>query len=407
MKKLLAIVGAIGLTGTAATTVVSCGTTDTFDIIFIPSNNATEVINTVKPLEGKLQAEMKAKAEERGETFTKKVKISTSTSYEAAGSTLAAGKADLAFLPVGTYNKNKGTIKEDGTYDKLGILLESSRDAYTVEKDMPAGSITQSDSLKYANEYNKILDITGNETITKEQIREKYLDTSSNSEYYRSYVYVNNDLLNKSDIKLSEISADDEYQAALRKLILPGANGEEAKGDVNFSVSKSKTSSAGTIYPLMWLKNVAGFNDEQVKYIYTKSNRQADYPSAAQYVSNTSNGVAVGFSDIRYEIKDEAASIKAFKNTSVIGMSDKIINDGIMYSRKRINDDKIIKDLRDSFKDLISKEENKEIFNVYNHTDYIGPKEEQTPIEWETALDKEITVTSVEAEKIETLIKDL
>ncbi|AVN59182.1 lipoprotein [Mesoplasma florum] len=407
MKKLLAIVGAIGLTGTAATTVVSCGTTDTFDIIFIPSNNATEVINTVKPLEGKLQAEMKARAEERGEKFTKKVKISTSTNYEAAGSTLAAGKADLAFLPVGTYNKNKGTLKEDRTYDKLGILLESSRDAYRVEAGMPDGSITQSDSLKYAKNYNELLNISKEENITKEQIREKYLDTKEKSTYYRSYVYVNNELLKKQGIDMSKISKDDEYQDALRKLILPDASGNEAKGNVNFSVSKSKTSSAGTIYPLMWLKNVAGFNDEQVKYIYTKSNKQVDYPSAAQYVSNTSNGFAVGFSDIRYEIKDEADSIKAFKNTSVIGMSDKIINDGIMYSRKRVNDDKVIKDLRDSFKDLISKEENKEIFNVYNHADYIGPKEEQTSIEWEAALDKEITITSVEAEKIETLIKDL
>ncbi|AAT75931.1 unknown lipoprotein [Mesoplasma florum L1] len=405
MKKLLAIVGAIGLTGTAATTVVSCGTTDTFDIIFIPSNNATEVINTVKPLEGKLQAEMKARAEERGETFTKKVKISTSTNYEAAGSTLAAGKADLAFLPVGTYNKNKGTLKEDGTYDKLGILLESSRDAYSVEAGMPDGPITQSDSLKYAKNYNELLDISEEENITKEQIREKYLDTKEKSAYYRSYVYVNNKLLEKQGIDISSIQ-DDSYGETLRKLILPDAKGDEAKGTVNFAVSKSKTSSAGTIYPLMWLKNVAKFNDQQVKYIYINSKKQENYPSAAEVVSN-SESVAVGFSDIRYEIKDEAASIKAFKNTSVIGMTDKIINDGIMYSRKRVNDDKVIKDLRDSFKDLISKEENKEIFNVYNHADYIGPEGEQAPIEWETALDKEITVTSVEAEKIEALIKDL
>ncbi|ATQ35751.1 phosphonate transport system substrate-binding protein [Mesoplasma entomophilum] len=404
MKKLLAIVGAIGITGTAATTVVSCGTTDTFDIIFIPSNNSTEVINTVKPLEGKLQAEMKSRAEERGEKFNKKIKISTSTNYEAAGSTLAAGKADLAFLPVGTYNKNKGNHKSDGTYDKIGILLESSRDSYRIEKGM-SDKMDAKESKEYALKYNQALKIEDGTSITKQEIRDKYLDTQNTSTYYRSYIYVNNELFNKANIT-SEMS-DTDYKDVIKKLILPEAKGDEAKGKVNFSVSKSKTSSAGTIYPLMWLKNVIGFNDNQIKYIYQNSVKQIDYPSGAQNVSAQKDGVAVGFSDIRYEIANLSDSISAFKNSSVIGMSDKIINDGIMYSRKRVQDKKIIKDLRDSFKDLISKDENKNIFKVYNHTGYIGPDENQESIEWEKTLDTQISTSSVQADEIEKLIKDL
>ncbi|WP_027063003.1 PhnD/SsuA/transferrin family substrate-binding protein [Mesoplasma seiffertii] len=407
MKKLLTIISGLGILSATTSTVVACGNKDEeLRIVFIPSNEATSVINTVKPLEQKLTNELKTLAESRGETFKKKVVISTSTNYEAAGQSLQAGKAALAFLPIGTYNQYKGTKQADNRYSDLGFLLNSTRDATIIEHDYfkddqgdwnnkALRELEAKDSLALAKNYNDHLSI--NEQDNKETIQEKLTTSEAHATYYRSYIYANNKYLEANPI---DWNSDEAYKESIKKLVLS----DEGK---NFSLSASKTSSAGMIYPLMWLKNTIGLNNEEIVKVYHNAQTQSSYPDVASKLGTGQTKMAVGYSDIRIEIKDNQELTKAFNNSQVVGVSEGILNDGIAYSRKALkNQTALITDLRTAFQDLVSKPENKEIFDVYKHSGYNGPGEEDAS-KWEASLDQNIDLNSVKAQEIMNLIKGL
>ncbi|AUB31931.1 PhnD/SsuA/transferrin family substrate-binding protein [Spiroplasma floricola] len=428
MKKLLSLFAVSTLIASSVSTVVSCGgSSDTINILFIPSNNSTEIINTVKPLEQKLATELSSIAQKDGRTLNKKVKISTSTNYEVAGKTLQDGKADLAFLPINTYVKYRGKDNE-GKFSSEGVLLSASRSGVTPEtkgfepfqtdgkfdsSKAQNKAIDAQTSMQLAQYYNKTA--TGIENL--QQAKEKLEDSENTASYYRSYIYANNAFLSASGFDITKygkenltreesVESSEQYKADLKALILKGATEDKFK----FSFGKSKTSSAGVLYPMLWLKNVLGFEDSELQGLWKKASQQESYPQAAENISNAQNdgaaNYAVGFSDIRSEQKDDNKVKKAFANSTVIGATDAIPNDLIVYSKKRINDEQYKDDLRTAFINLIAKPENKEIFNIYSHTGYIGPTSKEASESFEVDMDSSITRATVETAKMLELMKN-
>lgn len=134
MKKLISLIG-ISLLATSATVVtVACGKRNNeLRVVFVPSQNQTDVESTTASLEKLLTEELKKKADKRGSKFTKRVKVTTSQNYEIAGQSLANGNEDIGFLPINTYSTYRGEKQSDGTYNKLGVLLTAGRSGVTPE----------------------------------------------------------------------------------------------------------------------------------------------------------------------------------------------------------------------------------------------------------------------------------
>ncbi len=404
MKKLLSILGSASIVISSGTYVVSCNPNkDTINILFVPSQNSTEIISTVKPLEEKLANELSKIAQADNRTSTKRVKISTSTNYEVAGKTLQDGKAHLAFLPVNTYTKYRGTEK-DGVFDKQGILLNASRagakpetsfekfqdDSGKFSSELAMKKVTLETSLELSKHYNEMVKDNIDELKTQEKAKGLLLDQENEASYYRSYIYANNKFLSENNFNIDSFEDSASYHEALKELILKGTNDKKFQ----FTFGASKTSSAGVLYPMLWLQDVLKIEDNNLKDLWQNKHEQGSYPQASQEVSNATSNYAVGFSDIRMESKSSNDVENGFKNTTIIGATDPIINDLIAYSKKTIKDETFKDDLRTAFKNLIEDKENASIFEIYNHTGYVGPASKENSFDFELATDKSITQTT-------------
>ncbi|ASP28168.1 hypothetical protein SCORR_v1c03940 [Spiroplasma corruscae] len=424
MKKLLTIIGSLSICTLPVTTIISCDSTrNTFDIVFIPSVNATDIQNTIKPLEEALQKYLK----EKDSTFNKPVKITTATDYEAAGSSLKNGKSDLAFLPVNTYASYRGSSNDDGTYKDAGVLLISSRNGLNAEtnydkfkvgddfSDFEASKqdLSFEDLSGLALNYNKLLsdNLNLNEEensdkldLTVDNVSNTLFDKNNMVSYYRSYVFANKSWLESEKNNNTSYSSKslDEFikdKEVMKNLILSAGKG--------LSMGKSLTSSGSVLYPLLWMKKSLGLSDENLRDVYKNSSRQNGYPDAARLVSiNGDVKMSVGYGDIRYDLKGNVADMKtAFKNSIVIASTTGIPNDGIMYSRKTVNET-LVSTLRSAFQTFVKDPNLKSVFDLYNHNQYIGLKTEQTSLEYEKEREKLISDNFENIEPIIQLTKN-
>ncbi|AOG60643.1 hypothetical protein SHELI_v1c06940 [Spiroplasma helicoides] len=407
MKKVLSLLASISVISTSAINAIACSQgQDDFEILFVPSVNSSEILNTVKPLEQKLKEKLKTKAEKDGRTFNKNVVINTSTSYEIAAQALKTGKADLAFLPVNTYYSYRGEQdSKTGLYSDEGILLSSSRNGATPDttleefmgsdkkfdtnkaQDLMDGSI----SLALSKNYNKLT----KSISSKKDADSKLQDSNNPATYYRTYIIANSAKLQNLNFDLESLTSDN-YVKTLKDLFI--------NNSFKFTFGKSTTSSGSVLYPIMWLSKVVGLTNEEIHNMWISSNKQENYQDGASKVSTGSYDASVNYSDARSQLGTEEAVVDAYKNTQIIGTSSAILNDGIMYSKKRLNDEKQLNDLRESFKELVVSE--KEIFSVYEHTGYVGPDSIDNSDAWEKAQDETITKSNVEAQKVREMIEN-
>ena len=71
---------------------------DTLNVYFVPSRDPDEIVTATEPLANLMQTELAGLGYDIGE-----VKITVGTTFEAVGEALAAGTADVGFIPGGTY----------------------------------------------------------------------------------------------------------------------------------------------------------------------------------------------------------------------------------------------------------------------------------------------------------------
>lgn len=287
---------------------------DELSIGFVPSRDPEEIVTATEPLEQLLIDELATLGYEVGS-----VDISVGTSYEAVGEGLSAGTIDIGFIPGGTY-----VLYDDGAE----VILTSTRAGLSNDSDDPA-------------------DWNANEPTeaTDEQVT-----------YYRAIM----------------IAGPSEKGRELADKV---NNGEELSfedlNSANWSVM-SPSSSAGYIYPTIWLQDNYQQNLSDLENVV-----QADsYLNSFARLASGQVDILTVFADGRRDYVDQWQSELGGENdiwtdTDVIGVTPGIYNDTISVSNNSENmSDELKSALQEAFINISETEEGKEIIAIYAHEGY-------------------------------------
>ncbi|WP_338987291.1 PhnD/SsuA/transferrin family substrate-binding protein [Spiroplasma endosymbiont of Dasysyrphus albostriatus] len=381
MKKLISTIATFALTSSAALPLIACSPDDSLKIAFVPSKDAIKVMNIVKPLEGLL----KNKIKELDPEFNRSVKITTTTDYQAAGQALQDGKTALAFLPMGTYIDYRGRAINPGNYADAAPLVIAQRNAMRPETNNKTSEkriIDTNEQMSIVKNYNEIAakGIESHEDAYKKLYHQT--DEHKSTSFYRAEIIVNNNFLvrEKSKVDIDHLFDDaTTYKTKIQQLIKDA----KAEGKDKIQLLTSNTSGAGVIYPVQWMLD-NGVEKTEIADILKNQSRVESFTAAAQNVANGASDITFGYTDIRADAEQVK---KDYENTTMIGLTSGVPNDGISYSKKAIKDQKLLAAIREAFKELINDPKNAEIFDVYSHTDYITPSKDATPEQaatWET-----------------------
>ncbi|WEV44868.1 PhnD/SsuA/transferrin family substrate-binding protein [Streptococcaceae bacterium ESL0687] len=309
----------------AASLLVGCGSKssdsskdeskiDDLSIMFVPSKNPDDIVAATGPLSGLLKDELAKEGVE-----VKNVDISVGTSYEAVGEALSAGTADVGFgVSGGTYALYK---------DDTDVILTATR----------AGLNKDSDNAKDWND--------GKPTEA----------TDKQAKSYRSLI----------------IAGPSKKGQELAKKV---NSGEKLTWDdlnsANWGVS-STTSSAGYIYPSLWLnENV----NHSVGDLSSKVQNDS-YGSGLARLASGQIDVLPIYADARRDFAkawtEEYGKSDIWTETNVIGVTEPIYNDAIIVSKKSDKmTDKVKGALQNALINLAKTDEGKKVIKVYSHEGY-------------------------------------
>ena len=312
MKKFVTML----LVGALAFTLAACAEEEPqiLSVYFVPSRDAAEILTATEPLEALLLAEL----EELGYEFDA-VEIAVGTTYEAVGEGLVSGSVDVGFIPGGTY----ALYSSEGLVD---VVLAATRGGLNKDSDR-------------AIDWNDGLPTEG--------------DASNQVTYYRSLVIAG--------------------QSEVGRMLAGKVNAGEALTweDLNAATwcLQSPTSSAGTIYPSVYLFNNFGKTATDLANVV----RPGGYgPSIAALAAGNCDLSSI-YADARRDHGGLWAETRNGANvwdeTDVIFVTDGIFNDTISVSTVTVDAD--LKDaLAQAFINIIGTPEGLEVFKIYNHEGY-------------------------------------
>ena len=301
---------------------------DKLTLEFVPSKDADVIIAGTQNLPELVKAEMAKLGYDIDE-----VDITVGTSYDATGEAMSAGSIDLGWLPGGTY-----ALYSDDT----DVILPATRNGLSNDSTNPA-------------------DWNGEANATKKD--------GPQVTYYRSLIY----------------AAPTEYGKKLAEKV---NNGEaltwEDLDGARWAVQKT-SSSAGYIYPSMWL--MANYDGKKISDLSNVIPLDSGYGTAFSYAAAEQVDIIVCYADGRndYEAswmlpvdqKDETGkqgmgrSESIWNELNVIGVTEGIYNDTVAISKaSQYYTPEIVAALQDCFINIINTEEGKAIFDVYSHTGY-------------------------------------
>ena len=254
--------------------------------------------------------------------------ITIGSTYEAIGRGLASGKCDIGFIPGGTY-----VLYED----YCDVILTATRKGLSIESSDPR--------------------IWNQKAPTDEVDKEVT--------FYRALI-----LAGPSD--------------AGRAIVEKVNNGDKLTWeDVNslrWAVMNS-SSSAGYIYPSLWLKERYNKNITNLKKI-----TQVDtYSTAFKGLAADEFDVICIYADARRDFvgrwnTEFKGKNSIWEDTGVIGVTNGIYNDAICVSNMSADVNEEVKTaLKKAFINMAKSEEGKQIISLYNHDGYI----EADPIDYE------------------------
>ncbi|HLR03958.1 MAG TPA: PhnD/SsuA/transferrin family substrate-binding protein [Virgibacillus sp.] len=290
-------------------------TIDELTIGFVPSRDPDEIVTATEPLKDLLTEEMK----DLGYDIDN-VDINVGTNYEAVGEALSAGTTDVGLIPGGTF-----VLYDDGA----DAILTATRSGLSNDSD---------DAIDW-NE-NKPTEAT-DEQVT----------------YYRA---------------LAIAGPSEKGQALADKI----NDGEELSwdelNDASWAVMSS-SSSAGYIYPALWLKE-----EYDGKTLTDLENvAQSDsYGSSFARLAGEQIDVLVTYADGRRDYEDQweddfDRSESIWDETNVIGVTPEIYNDTISVSKNSdIMDDDLKEALQKAFINIADTDEGKEVIDIYQHEGY-------------------------------------
>lgn len=283
-------------------------------ISFVPSKDPDDIITATDPLKTLLKDQLATEGYNVGV-----ISIDVGTTYEAVGEALTAGTTDVGFIPGGTY-----TLYDDGA----DVVLTATR----------AGLSNDSDSAKDWND-NKPTEAT-----------------TEQATYYRS---------------LFIAGPSDKGQALAEKI----NNGEtptwEELNDANWAVM-STSSSAGYIYPTLWLQENYGKSITDLSHVVTSDS----YGSSFGRLAAGQVDIIVGYADARRDYEEQwksefNRSASIWDETNVIGVTQGIYNDTISVSKEsELMTDDFKAALQKAFIEIAKTDEGKNVIAVYSHEGY-------------------------------------
>lgn len=302
---------------------------DKLTLEFVPSKDADVIIAGTANLPELVKAEMANLGYDIDE-----VDITVGTSYDATGEAMSAGTIDIGWLPGGTY-----ALYSDDTE----VILTATRNGLSNDSTNPAD---------WNGIANKTLPVPENQVG-----------------FYRSLIY----------------ATPSPYGKVLAEKV---NNGEaltwEDLDKASWAVLKT-SSSAGYIYPTIWLMDNYGKKITDLTTVATLSG----YGEAFAQAAAESVDVIVCYADGRRDYEEawklpvtETAknNITGFGRTgeiwdevNVIGVTGGIYNDtvSITTAKPEINNPQFIEALQNALINVINTEEGHEIFSVYSHTGYV------------------------------------
>lgn len=290
---------------------------ENLEVAFVPSREPEEIVTATEPLKEMIQKEMANLGYD-----IKNVNITVGTSFEAVGEGLGAGTIDVGFIPGGTY-----VLYDDGAE----ALCTATRDGLSIDSDDP----------KVWNEQKPT------EAVDKQVT------------YYRSII----------------VAGPSEAGKAVAEKV---NNGEELTWEdldgLNWGVM-SPTSSAGYIYPALWIQEKYGKNITDLTHAV-----QCDsYGTAWARLAQGQIDVLCTYADGRRDYADKWQSDYAMSNsiwddTDLIGVTDGIFNDTISVSKTSevMQDEDFKTALQQAFINIGNTDEGKEVIAIYSHKGYVA-----------------------------------
>ena len=328
MKKIVALLLAAMLVFGCFSAMADAIKLDKLTLEFVPSKDADVIITGTKNLPALLQAEMLNQGYEIGE-----VEITVGTNYNATGEAMAAGAIDVGWLPGGTYALFS---------DEVDVILTATRAGLSNDSENPA-------------DWNGLAN--------------KTLPTDQQVTFYRSLIYATPSAYGK------ELAAKVNAGEALTWEDLDKATW----------VVGNNTSSAGYIYPTLWLmdhydgkkltdlSNIAfgiQYGDafaqaaaETVDIIVCYADGRRDYETAWNVAIGEADETGKAGMGREGTIWDEL---------NVIGVTPGIYNDTVAVTKAKdeIYNPEFIAALQNALINIIATEEGQAIFSVYSHTGY-------------------------------------
>ena len=327
MKKLLTLALALLLCIACVGAMADAVKMDKLTLQFVPSKDADVIITGTKNLPDLLKAELLNQGYDVNE-----IDISVGTSYEATGEAMAAGTIDIGWLPGGTYALYS---------DEVDVILTATR----------AGlSNDSTDPTTWNGEANKTL--KNGPAVT----------------FYRSLIYATPSAYGK------ELAAKVNAGEALTWEDLEKAN---------WAVLKN-SSSAGYIYPTLWLQDNYGKKLTDLPSVVTLSGYGEAFAQAAAEAVDIIVCYADGRNDyeaawiLPTNTADETGkagmgrSDSIWNELNVIGVTPGIYNDTVSITRANadVYNPEFIAAMQNALINIISTPEGQEIFSVYSHTGY-------------------------------------
>ena len=301
---------------------------DKLTLEFVPSKDADVIIAGTANLPELVKAEMAKLGYDIDE-----VDITVGTNYDATGEAMSAGSIDVGWLPGGTYALYS---------DDVDVILTATRNGLSNDSTNPA-------------------DWNGVENATKKD--------GPQVTYYRSLIY----------------AAPTEYGKQLAAKVNAGEKLTwEELDKASWGVQKT-SSSAGYIYPTMWL--MENYDGKKVSDLSNVIPIDSGYGTAFSYAAAEQVDIIVCYAEGRndYEAswmlpideQDETGKQglgrekPIWEEMNVIGVTDGIYNDTVAVSKESpFYTPELMAALQDCFINIISTDEGKAIFSVYSHTGY-------------------------------------
>ena len=328
MKKLVALLLAALLVMGCFGAVAENKHFDKLTLEFVPSKDADVIITGTKDLPDLVKAEMAKLGYDIDE-----VDVTVGVSYDATGEAMSAGSIDVGWLPGGTY-----ALYSDDTE----VILTATRNGLSNDSTNPAD---------WNGEANKTL--KNGPQVT----------------FYRSLIY----------------AAPTEYGKKLAEKVNAGEalTWEDLDG-ARWIVQKT-SSSAGYIYPTMWLMN--NYDGKKLSDLSQVTPVDSGYGTAFSMAAAEQADIIVCYADGRNDYEDSwplptdqqdatgkqgmGRSASIWEELNVIGVTDGIYNDTIAVSKLcPYYTDEMKAALQDCFINIINTPEGKAIFDVYSHTGY-------------------------------------